>query len=110
DAEPAVGAHPAERLHVEGSAALGGGDLRLVLGRDDRPEVVAYLVAQRVLLGGQIDEHGGGGDDGARVAGKRAVAPSYRSSLSFTVGTGGTMPRNCGVCPSGRVPCRGRAP
>src|SRR5262249_35542695 len=57
-------------------AAFGGDDLCLVLGSDDRPEVVAYLVAQRVLLGGQIDEHGGGGYDGPRAPVKRAVVRS----------------------------------
>src|SRR5262249_12030025 len=78
DAEPAVGAHPAERPHVVRPAALGGGELGLVLGGDDGPEVVADPVAQRVLLGGQVDEHGGDGYDGPRTAVKQSFVGSSR--------------------------------
>ncbi len=58
DAEPAVGAELPDRLQIERAAALGPGQLGLVLGRHQAREVRAQLLTERLLLGGVVEVHG----------------------------------------------------
>src|SRR5262245_60341699 len=46
------------------------------------------------------------------VTGRRSNSRSFDHLVraAARVPTGGTTARNCGVCPTVRVPCRGRAP
>ncbi|MCY1430552.1 hypothetical protein D9M71_465020 [compost metagenome] len=54
--QPAVAAHLAHSLAVQLAAFLAAQALAQ-LGGHQRLEVVAHLTAQRMLLGGEIDEH-----------------------------------------------------
>src|SRR5699024_387483 len=56
DAQPPVAAHPADHVLVRRAVPVGEHRLGLV-GRDEAGEVLAQLLLQLLLLGGQIDEH-----------------------------------------------------
>ena len=71
DAEPAVGAELADHLLVDGVVAElagRGGEPGLHLGRDERGEVLAQLLAELLLLGREGDVHRDSRWEGVEVA------------------------------------------
>src|SRR5262249_15245150 len=94
DTEPTVGAHLLERAHVLRAAALAGGELGLVRGRDDFAEVGADLLLQRAMLGRQVDEHGRKGYAGPRAAVKHSSATGASAVLAQSHHISSTARRN----------------